>query len=176
MYSFPEQPLNADSTPENVPYFRESLYDTCLGKRFFVQKLTSTAKIPTKGSPGAAGFDLYADLADIDPLKVTLTPGSRTVIDTGCAFSIPSGWYGRVAPRSGLAMKGIQVLAGVIDSDYRGPVKVILLNSGTEDVTFSHGDRIAQLILENCGAWHISEVDTLPTTERGAGGFGSTGK
>lgn len=137
---------------------------------FNVMKTCPEAKLPTKGTEGAAGFDLYA------LEKGGIAPKTRLAIDTGISVAIPLGWYGRIAPRSGLAHnQGIDVLAGVIDSDYRGPVKAILINHGSGDFKFEAGDRIAQLVLEKCGTWQIREVTSLDESARGGGGFGSTG-
>lgn len=136
-------------------------------------KLDSKAIIPKKANRFDAGFDLYALHSGC------IAPKMRLAISTGIAVMIPQGWYGRIAPRSGLAHNfGIDVLAGVVDSTYRGEIKVILVNHGTGDYLFEAGDRIAQLVLENCGVWEIQEVDAFqaPTTTRGEGGFGSTGK
>jgi dUTP pyrophosphatase len=98
------------------------------------------------------------------------------MIPTGLSVAIPSGHYGRIAPRSGLAAKhGIQVHAGVVDSDYRGEMRVCLINHGSEMVEFKPGDRIAQLIIERCLITPAAWADNLDSTERGQGGFGSTG-
>ena len=135
-----------------------------------VRKLTADAIIPVRGSAGAVGYDLYSSMDTCVALK------NRTLIDTGIAITLPPGTYGRVAPRSGLAVKkGIQVGAGVIDPDYTGEVKVLLFNDGESDFVIKKGDRIAQLIIERCETPIIEEVDFLNVTERGEGGFGSTG-
>ena len=126
-------------------------------------------KLPTKGSDGSAGYDLYA------PESGKITPGCRKLIKTGVKMTIPIHMYGRIAPRSGLAYKhGIDVLAGVIDSDYRGDIGVILLNTGTHDFHYKAGDRIAQIIFEIIGITTLCRVPSLVDTERGEGGFGST--
>lgn len=128
------------------------------------------AQVPTRGSLYAAGIDLYA------PEGHRLVPGQRKLISTGIEIAVPHGFYGRVAPRSGLAFKhGIDVLAGVIDSDYRGDLGVILLNTGTQNFIIQKGDRIAQLIIEAILTPEIIHVETLDDTQRGEGGFGSTG-
>lgn len=135
--------------------------------------LSPLAKVPTKGSKDAAGFDLYS-ISD-----VTIAPGIRVIVPTGLAVVIPKGYYGRVAPRSGLSRQGIDVCAGVIDSDYRGEVGVMLANNlhhANPPVKLDAGTRVAQLILEK----YADEVDvvqlvSLPETQRGTGGFGSTG-
>ena len=118
----------------------------------------------------AAGYDLCS------AIDTSIEAGGRLCIPTEISIAVPLGHYGRIAPRSGLAMKqGINVGAGVIDADYRGKVGVILFNHS--DVTFKvkTGDRIAQLILERISTPQVEEVDTLEETERGVGGFGSTG-
>lgn len=128
------------------------------------------AQVPTRGSIHSAGVDLYA------PEGHRLVPGQRKLIPTGIQIAVPHGFYGRVAPRSGLAFKhGIDVLAGVIDSDYRGDLGVILINTGTQNFIIQKGDRIAQLIVEAILTPEVIQVKELDDTERGAGGFGSTG-
>ncbi|GAC97482.1 deoxyuridine 5'-triphosphate nucleotidohydrolase [Pseudozyma hubeiensis SY62] len=129
------------------------------------------AKLPTRGSTHAAGYDLYSAEKVVLPSR-----GGRKVIQTGIHLAIPTGHYGRVAPRSGLASKhGIDTGAGVIDEDYRGLLGVLLFNFGDEDFTVNEGDRIAQLIIEKISTPDVVEVDSLDETLRGAGGFGSTG-
>ncbi len=136
-----------------------------------VKKLHEQAKLPLRGSAYAIG----ADLCSIE--DVTLQPGERKLIATGLAVEIQAGYYGRVAPRSGLAVKqGIDTMAGVIDSDYRGEVRVLLINLSSEPVSFNAGDRIAQLIIEKAEAFDYEWAEELSDTSRGAGGFGSTGK
>lgn len=137
----------------------------------FVKKLSPSATLPTRGSQFAAGYDLYASHDE------TVLPGYRSLISTDIAIAIPSGHYARIAPRSGLAWKnGIMVGAGVVDEDYRGEVKVMLFNLGGVDFEVKKGDRIAQLILEKIATPEVKEVEELPETKRGEGGFGSTGK
>lgn len=140
-----------------------------------VMKLSHDATIPTRGSPYAAGYDLYSSMDCVIP------PHGKALIKTDISIAVPFGHYGRVAPRSGLAHKNfIDVGAGVIDEDYRGNVGVILFNHSPEnEFNVSKGDRIAQLILEKISTPEIVEVDKmsdLGSTERGSGGFGSTGK
>jgi dUTP pyrophosphatase len=132
------------------------------------------AQLPTYGSDGAIGLDLHA----VVPEHITvLAPGERALIPTGLAAAIPEGFYGRVAPRSGLAVKyGIDVLAGVIDSDYRGEIKVALVNLGDKPFDIRTGDRIAQLVLERADRVRpVWAAGDLPSTDRGTDGFGSTG-
>ena len=135
-----------------------------------IKLLSSNAKVPTRGSECAAGFDLYS----AEPL--TMYPKEWKIIPTDIAIAIPDGYFGKIAPRSSLAVKGIDVLGGIIDSDYRGNIKVILINHGTDLKVFYPGDRIAQLIILPYIAPKMIITDDLPQTNRGIGGFGSTGK
>ena len=126
--------------------------------------------LPKQATDGAAGFDLQS--ADY----VILYPGKRLAIPTGFAWAIPLGQVGMIRPRSGLAVRnGIDVLAGVIDADYRGEVAVVLINHGTRPLDIEAGDRIAQMVVQPCMVGVTAECDELPSTERGNGGFGSTG-
>ena len=135
-----------------------------------VKKLVQDAIIPTRGSGGAVGYDLYS----VD--EVVLSPSQRTLVGTGVAVVLPMKVYGRVAPRSGLTVKhGIHVGAGVIDPDYTGEIKVALFNLGDGPFEVKKGDRIAQLILERCETPYVREITEISETERGDGGFGSTG-
>lgn len=139
--------------------------------------LTKNAQMPEYESEDAAGMDLRVDFTGTGAESFVLEPGKRHLFKTGISVAAPDGYYARIAPRSGLAYKkGIDVMAGVIDRDYRGEVGVILVNLGQEPVTITQGDRIAQMILERCGQAVIKHVDELFSTERGAGGFGSTGE
>jgi dUTP pyrophosphatase len=151
-----------------------------------VKKLFDNAVIPTRGSRLAAGLDLYAHsyalIKDGKPQE-TLTLGvlsipanSRCLIKTGISVCIPPNCYGRVAPRSSLAMKGIDVAAGVVDEDYRGEVGVILVNQNSEPYIVIKGDRIAQLICERIVYVQPKLVEIISTTRRGENGFGSTGQ
>lgn len=136
-----------------------------------VKKLHPAAQLPQRGSAWAAGADLHC----IE--SFTLQPGERRAVPTGLALAIPTGFYGRVAPRSGWAAKhGIDTLAGVIDADYRGEVLVLLVNLGQEPFTAQAGERIAQLIIERAAPCAYAWAETLEETQRGAGGFGSTGR
>lgn len=137
-----------------------------------VKKLSENATIPTQGTSFAAGYDLYA------AEDAVVVCGTRKLIKTNVSMEITPGYYGRIAPRSGLAYKnGIDVLAGVIDSDYRGDIGVILYNTDKNiDFTVKKGDRIAQIIFEACYTATLNNVDNLDNTLRQAGGFGSTGK
>ena len=132
--------------------------------------------LPAYETASAAGMDLRAAVADDEP--VTLRPGSRAAVPTGLAMALPDGFEGQVRPRSGLAAKqGVTLVntPGTIDADYRGEVKVLLINLGEEDVVIRRGDRIAQLVVAPVVQARWSEVETLDETVRGEGGFGSTG-
>ena len=135
------------------------------------KKLSSNAIAPIRSSEGAAGYDLCAsEYAKVQSKK-------RCLIKTDLAIKVPSGTYGRIAPRSGLALKhGIDVGAGVIDQDYRGNVGIILFNHGDSDYAIEQGERIAQLILEKIEIVELQEVQDFISTERGERGFGSTDK
>lgn len=135
-----------------------------------IKKLSKDAIIPTKGSEHAAGYDLYAAEDGV------VIESCRLLIKTNISVSIPAGCYGRIAPRSGLAYKsGIDVMAGVIDADYRGDIGVILYNTDVKDFEFKKGDRIAQLIIEKCYTTEWKEVEELHSSVRLGNGFGSTG-
>ena len=126
--------------------------------------------MPTRGSAAAAGLDLYLIEA------VRLEPGQRVLARTGLAVAVPLGFYGRLAPRSGLATKsGLDVLAGVIDADYRGEIGCLLYNSGDEPIELPEQSKICQLIIEKIITPRAFWSDELGDTDRGAGGFGSTG-
>ena len=171
-----------------------------------VKKLSKTAQLPKRGSEGAAGLDLYADIEkpkthycyneedfvvhsptdesyqckicseDYIP-SIEIPPHGKALIPLNIAVSIPQGYYGRIAPRSSLAMKHIDVGAGVADSDYRGALGVVLYNLSPDNpFVVRTGDRIAQLILQKISVPSVREVDELDSTDRGSGGFGSTGK
>lgn len=136
----------------------------------FVKLLSTKAVPPTKGTEYSAGHDLYASEETVVPA------GGKAMVSTDISIAIPVDTYARVAPRSGLTWKNsIDVGAGVIDYDYRGEVKVILFNHGTEDFTVTAGSRIAQLILESIVNAPVQVVEDLPESDRGDGGFGSTG-
>jgi dUTP pyrophosphatase len=137
-----------------------------------IKKLTNDAIMPTRGSDGAVGYDLYSTEDTMVPCQA-----GRALVGTGISVVLPPGVYGRVAPRSGLAVKHcINVGAGVIDPDYTGEIKVVLFNHGENDFEIKRGDRIAQLVLERCETPPVKEIEIIEETERGSGGFGSTGQ
>ena len=145
-------------------------------KKIEFKKLSHAKDLPLPGyeSSSAAGMDIRAALEE----PVVLKPGERTLIPTGLQMAIPEGFEAQIRPRSGLAIRnGITMLnsPGTIDSDYRGEVKVIAINHGTEDFTIEHGDRIAQMVIAPVTQFPVKEVDDLDSTDRGEGGFGSTG-
>jgi dUTP pyrophosphatase len=138
-----------------------------------VKKLDVDAHIPTKAHKDDAGWDLYSNQNAI------VYPGEKTVIKTGIALAIPRGYYGRIAPRSGLAVKnGINVLAGVVDAGYRNEIGVVLINHHIDNqFAIAKGDRIAQIIFERVDPFELEEVlEFFDNTHRGMGGFGSSGK
>ena len=136
--------------------------------------LSKKAELPVYSSESAAGADIHACLEE----SITIQPGKRVLVPTGIKMAIPRGYEVQIRPRSGLAIKnGITVLntPGTIDSDYRGEIKVILMNFSNEPFTVNHGDRIAQMVVAPCvRACFLMRTD-LEETQRGSGGFGSTG-
>jgi len=133
--------------------------------------------LPAYETAQAAGMDLRAAVPEDEPL--VLRPGARHPVPTGLAFALPDGFEAQVRPRSGLAAKhGVTCLnsPGTVDADYRGEVKVILVNLGEEDFTIRRGDRIAQLVISPVVQASWREVENLDETARGTGGFGSTGQ
>ncbi|CAA7393670.1 unnamed protein product [Spirodela intermedia] len=149
--------VESNGASEDVPLLR-------------VKRLSENAVLPSRGSPYSAGYDLSSAV----DMKV---PGrGKALVPTDLSISIPQGTYARIAPRSGLAWKhSIDVGAGVVDADYRGPVGVILFNHSDVHFEVKAGDRIAQLIIERIMTPEVVEVENLDSTVRGAGGFGSTG-
>ncbi|MBP02939.1 MAG: dUTP diphosphatase [Rhodospirillaceae bacterium] len=141
-----------------------------------VKKLSENNKneLPDYQTDSAAGMDLRASITN----SIVIKPGKSTLVPTGLAMSLPGGYEAQVRPRSGLAAKfGVTVLnsPGTIDSDYRGEVKVILINHGDEPFEINDGDRIAQMVIASVVQATVIAVEELDTTTRGAGGFGSTG-
>jgi deoxyuridine 5'-triphosphate nucleotidohydrolase len=135
-----------------------------------IKLLNENAIMPTRGTEQAAGLDLYAAESRM------LIPGDRAIVGTGVSIAIPPGFAGLIWPRSGLAVRhGVDVLAGVIDADYRGELCVVLINHGGADCYINPGDRIAQLVIQPFAMLGLDKVDGLPPTVRGAGSFGSTG-
>ena len=130
--------------------------------------------LPARATPGSAGFDLHAAVDE----ELSLGPGERALVPTGFAIAVPPGFEAQIRPRSGLALRhGIVIpnAPGTIDSDYRGELRVILMNAGDEVFTIKRGDRIAQLVVAPVVAVDFAEVEALPESERGTGGFGHSG-
>ena len=139
------------------------------------KKLTKTAMTPTKGSTFAAGYDLYADTTQ----DIEIQPGDVVPFYAGIALEIPDGYFGAIYPRSGLATKyGLRLpnCVGIIDSDYRGNIGVPLRNDSDRAVTVVAHERIAQIVIQKCPEVLFYESDELTETDRGAGGFGSSGR
>ena len=134
------------------------------------KRLDARATLPARGSVLSAGLDICS----IEDVKIE--PHQRSLVSTGLAVAIPEGYYGRVAPRSGLATKsGLDVLAGVIDCDYRGEIRCLLINTGGEAIHLPAQSKICQLIIEKIITPTAAWADEINETERGSGGFGSTG-
>ncbi|MGK7369756.1 MAG: dUTP diphosphatase [Candidatus Halalkalibacterium sp. M3_1C_030] len=145
-------------------------------KKVLFKKLSHAADLPLPSyeSSHAAGMDLRAALQE----SLELKPGQRALIPTGLQMALPEGYEAQIRPRSGLAYRnGITMLntPGTIDADYRGEVKVLAINHGDEAFTINHGDRIAQMVIAPVQQIFVEEVQDLPDSERGSGGFGSTG-
>jgi dUTP pyrophosphatase len=137
-----------------------------------VLQLDAGLPLPSYARADDAGLDLQA------AVPVTLPPGGRALVATGIALAIPAGFAGFVLPRSGLALRhGVTLLntPGLIDAGYRGEIKVLLVNHGDAAVTLNRGDRVAQLVLQRIERVVLDSMETLPASDRGAGGFGSTG-
>ena len=162
--------VEAHAAEACAPAARGAQEETMLQPALQVKRLVKHARLPARGSELAAGYDLAASEAGV------VAAGGKALVPTGLAIKCPPGTYGRIAPRSGLAVKNmIGVGAGVVDADYRGEVRVVLFNHGPEPFAYKEGDRVAQLVLERIYTPPVEEVDDLDATERGAGGFGSTG-
>lgn len=159
-----------DTTIEAVNIAKNTLVESASAITLQVKLLSENGRAPERCSAKAAGYDLFSSIDTVIPSR------GKTVVATDISLAIPDGHYGRVAPRSGLTHKHfIDVGAGVIDSDYRGPLGVILFNFGEVEFTIKKGDRIAQLILEKISTPAVKVVEDLDGTARGTGGFGSTG-
>lgn len=143
--------------------------------RILIRRLQDDLPLPERATPSSSGFDLRAAVE----APVRLAPGERALIPTGISLAIPEGFEGQVRPRSGLAAKhgiGVVNAPGTIDADYRGEVKVILINMGVQPFEIVRGERIAQLVIAPVPPCVMEEVDELPESFRGEGGFGSTGR
>jgi len=143
--------------------------------KVLVKKFDKNIKLPTYKTPGSSGMDLIA----FTKKKITINPGKTALIPTGISIAIPKNYEIQIRPRSGLAAKkGISVLntPGTVDSDYRGEIKIILINLSKKSFVIKSGDRVAQMILCPVAKAKLKEVKNLPKTTRNRGGFGSTGK
>ena len=143
--------------------------------KVLVKKLKPSVKLPSYKTNGASGMDL---MAYIDK-SIELKPGESCLVPTGLSVAFPEEYEIQIRPRSGLAAKesiGVLNSPGTIDSDYRGEIKIILFNHGSKDFIINNGDRVAQMVLVPILKMELEEVDNLPDTLRGEGGFGSTGK
>jgi len=143
--------------------------------KILVKTFNKNIKLPTYKTSGSSGMDLMAHIKG----KINIKPATIAIISTGIAIAIPINYEIQIRPRSGLAAKkGISVLntPGTIDSDYRGEIKIILINSSKKSFVVKSGDRVAQMILSPVAKGKLKEVKILPRTTRGKGGFGSTGK
>jgi dUTP pyrophosphatase len=134
-----------------------------------VKRIHPEARLPEYGHPGDAGVDLFS-VADID-----LAPGQVQAVPTGIQVAVPAGHVGLVWDKSGISLKGVHRLAGVVDAGYRGEVRVVLINLGSETFSVRKGMKIAQMLVQPVAAVKVREADELDETSRGDGGFGSTG-
>ncbi len=134
-----------------------------------IKKLNSTAIVPSYAHPHDAGMDLYACES------MTIKAGERGLVPTGIAMAIPSGYVGLIWDKSGMALKfGLKVMGGVIDSGYRGEIKIIVHNLSSADYTVKAGEKVAQMLIQQVVQMPLVEIDSLDDTSRGVGGFGST--
>jgi len=146
-------------------------YARFAGKTIKVKKIEEQAIVPTRSNSDDAGWDLYSITTR------PIAPSQRVTIRTGISLQIPEEYVGLIWPRSGMSVKnGIDVLAGVVDSGYRGEIKVCLLNTSREWMDIKEGDRIAQILFQEVPHFQLQEVEILQNSDRGQGGFGSTGK
>lgn len=149
-----------------------------------IRKLCPTAVLPARATPGAAGYDLSACLRDENDAPrsafaeagAVIAPGARAMVPLGISVALPPETYGRIGPRSGLAVRHcVDTAAGIVDMDYRGELHVVLVNNGPAPYVVEHGARVAQLVIERIALPEVVEVESLSDTVRGSGGFGSTG-
>ena len=143
--------------------------------KILVKKFDKNIKLPTYKTSGSSGMDLVAYIKD----EITINPGKTAMVPTGISVAVPKNYEIQIRPRSGLAAKkSISVLntPGTVDSDYRGEIKIILINSSKKSFVVKSGDRVAQIVLCPVAKCKLREVKNLPKTVRGKGGFGSTGK
>ena len=154
----------------NVCNIIESIKNIILSRpKLKIKLLNKDARIPYRAEPGSAGYDVFCT----KPIEIY--PGTRQLVPTGISTEFLKNYYLRVAPRSGISLKGIDIGAGVIDSSYRGEIKVLIINNSESTLTFPKGTKIAQLIMENCQEPLITVSNFLNVSERNENGFGSTG-
>ncbi len=135
-----------------------------------IKKLKDNAIIPKSMHKGDAALDIYSCI------DINIQPGERVLIDTGISMAIPQGYFGNIRDRSGLAVKhGLHTMAGVVDSNYRGEIKIVIINLSKEEYSVKQGDRVAQMIIQEVNEIVLEEVEDLDSTERGGGGFGDSG-
>ena len=163
-------PFKMYSTAQHIVHLENKIKLVRGKEPLRIVRIDEKAQLPVRKSAGAAGFDLYSSAAAIIPA------GQCAKMSTGLKMQIPRGYYGKIESRSSLVLQDLAVQAGVIDSDYRGEVLVILRNYGTQDAFLEAGERIAQIVLVAIGTPNVLEVEMLDSTQRGEGGFGSTGK
>ncbi|MDI6697649.1 MAG: dUTP diphosphatase [Candidatus Saccharicenans sp.] len=137
--------------------------------KVLIKKISPEARTPAYGHQGDAGFDLFSCI------QLTINPGETAAVPTGLQMAIPSGYVGLIWDKSGIALGGVHRLAGVVDSGYRGEVRVVLTNLGKQPFVIRSGMKIAQMLIQPVQMVDIVEVDSLDRTARGEGGFGSTG-
>jgi dUTP pyrophosphatase len=138
-----------------------------------IRRLCGSARLPLRATPGSSGLDLFACIEEADSIELSADP---ILVRTGIAIELPPGYEATIRPRSGLSLRGVGVVFGTIDADYRGELLVSMYLFGTRTTyRISHGDRIAQLVISRVADLHIEEVDSLSTTSRDTGGHGSTG-
>jgi len=155
----------------NIFSHNVSVTPCCSSLELNVTKLDNSAILPSKANTSDAGYDLYA-VEDC-----VIQSGCRALVRTGIAMAIPHGHVGLIWPRSGLAIKcGLDVLAGVVDSGYRGEVCIVLQNHSNNDYTIKAGDRAAQILIQKISSVNMNVVANLDSSDRGSGGFGSSGK
>lgn len=153
---------------------RDYIYDAIysfidFNTKFRITRMNNLAKIPKKADPGCAGYDVFSTVT------VDIQPWTRQLVNLGIKAEISENYYLRIAPRSGYSVRGIDIGAGVVDSSYRGEIKVLVINNSDSVFHVETGCKIAQLILERCSNAEVEDCDVLSETERGNGGFGSSG-
>ena len=164
------EPLTTVPNGQNMTQASTDTQSTQFNPILRVELMNQDAQMPVRGSEKSAGYDLFS------AVDVTIPKRGKQLVSTGIKIMLPENCYGRIAPRSGLAVKhALDVGAGVVDEDYRGEIKVVMFNLSDEDFLVTKGMRIAQLVCERIWYPSIEKVDSVDETKRGEGGFGSTG-